>query len=75
MRPEERDPARLWDMIEAARAIVDFTKNLTLKEFLSAGRDRAINGESLTNRRSHPYPRRLVRACSSAPHPDFHLHP
>jgi len=33
MRPEERDPAYLWDMIEAARAIVDFTKNLTLEEF------------------------------------------
>jgi uncharacterized protein with HEPN domain len=37
MRPEERDPAHLWDMIEAARAIVDFTKNLTLEEFLAAG--------------------------------------
>ena len=42
MRPEERDPAHLWDMIEAARAIVDFTKDLTLEEFLAAGRDRAI---------------------------------
>jgi len=38
MRPEERDPAHLWDMIEAARAIVDFTKELTLEEFLAAGR-------------------------------------
>ena len=38
MRPEERDPAHLWDMIEAARAIVDFTKDLTLEEFLAAGR-------------------------------------
>jgi hypothetical protein len=43
MRPEERDPAYLWDMIEAARAIVDFTKNLTLEEFLAAGRDREIH--------------------------------
>jgi uncharacterized protein with HEPN domain len=38
MRPEERDPAHLWDMIEAVRAIVDFTKDLTLEEFLAAGR-------------------------------------
>ena len=38
MQPEERDPAHLWDMIEAARAIVDFTKDLTLEEFLAAGR-------------------------------------
>jgi uncharacterized protein with HEPN domain len=42
MRPEERDPAHLWDMIEAAQAIVDFTRNLTLEEFLQAGRDREI---------------------------------
>ncbi len=25
MRPEERDPAYLWDMIEAAQAVVEFT--------------------------------------------------
>jgi len=42
MRPEERDPAHLWDMLEAARAVVDFTENLTLEEFLAAGRDRQI---------------------------------
>jgi len=42
MRPEERDPAYLWDMLEAARAIVDFTQNLTLNEFLAAGRDKEI---------------------------------
>jgi len=42
MRPEERDPAYLWDMLEAARAIVDFTQNLTLSEFLAAGRDKEI---------------------------------
>jgi uncharacterized protein with HEPN domain len=29
-------------MIEAARAVVDFTKNLTLEEFLAAGRDMGI---------------------------------
>lgn len=42
MRPEERDPAHLWDMLEAARAVVSFTENLTLEEFLAAGRDRQI---------------------------------
>ena len=42
MQPEERDPAYLWDMLEAARAIVDFTQNLTLSEFLAAGRDKEI---------------------------------
>ncbi len=42
MRSEERDPAHLWDMLEAARAIVDFTENLTLEEFLATGRDREI---------------------------------
>jgi len=42
MRPEERDPAHLWDMLEAARAVVDFTESLTLEEFLAAGRDRQI---------------------------------
>ncbi|HSB05145.1 MAG TPA: hypothetical protein VLK23_08095 [Thermodesulfobacteriota bacterium] len=42
MRSEERDPAHLWDMFEAARAVVDFSKNLTLEEFLATGRDRAI---------------------------------
>ena len=38
MRPEDRDPAYLWDMIEAARAIVDFTRDLTPEEFLAPGR-------------------------------------
>jgi uncharacterized protein with HEPN domain len=42
MRPEERDPAHLWEMIEAARAIVDFTKDLGLEKFLAAGRDMEI---------------------------------
>jgi uncharacterized protein with HEPN domain len=42
MRPEERDPAYLWDMIEAARAAVDYTGNLTLDKFLAADRERAI---------------------------------
>ena len=42
MRPEERDPAHLWDMLEAARAVVGYTENLTMEEFLAAGRDREI---------------------------------
>jgi uncharacterized protein with HEPN domain len=42
MRPEERDAAHLWDMLEAARDVVGFTENLTLEEFLAAGRDRQI---------------------------------
>ena len=39
---EERDPAYLWDMLDAARAIADFTHDLTLSEFLAAGRDKEI---------------------------------
>jgi len=42
MRPEERDPAYLWDMIEAARAAVDYTENLTLNKFLATDRERSI---------------------------------
>ena len=42
MRPEERDPAYLWDMIEAARAAVDYTENLTLEKFLATDRERDI---------------------------------
>ena len=36
MRAEERDPANLWDMIEAARAVVEFTEGVSLEEFLAA---------------------------------------
>ena len=42
MRPEERDPAYLWDMLEAARAVADFTHGVTLSEFLATGRDKEI---------------------------------
>lgn len=42
MRPEERDPAYLWDMLDAARSIVDFMQDLTLEEFLAPGRDREM---------------------------------
>jgi uncharacterized protein with HEPN domain len=34
MQPEERDPAYLWDMLEAARAIVEFTQGVTPDQFL-----------------------------------------
>lgn len=37
MRDEERDPAWLWDMLEAARSVVAFTADLTLEEFLATG--------------------------------------
>jgi uncharacterized protein with HEPN domain len=42
MRSEERDPAYLWDLIESARAVVDFTEGVTLEEFLASGREREI---------------------------------
>lgn len=42
MHLEERDPAYLWDMLEAALAIADFTHDLMLDEFLAAGRDKEI---------------------------------
>ncbi len=42
MRPEERDPAHLWDMLDAAQTVVEFMEDLTLEEFLAPGRDREI---------------------------------
>jgi len=42
MRPEERDPAYLWDILDAAKAILEYTQGLTLEEFLSSGKDREI---------------------------------
>ena len=35
MRPEERDPAYLWDMLDAARAAVRFTGELSMDQFLA----------------------------------------
>ena len=35
MQPEERDAAHLWDMIEAARAVLRFTEGLSLQGFLA----------------------------------------
>lgn len=42
MRPEERDPAYLWDMLEAARSVAEFTHDLTLDQFLRDTRDMVI---------------------------------
>lgn len=33
MRPEDRDNAYLWDMIQACRDILDFTEHKTLHDF------------------------------------------
>ena len=40
MRPEERDKAYLWDMLQAARDIVEFTKNQNLAAFTRDRRTR-----------------------------------
>ncbi|MGB9752344.1 MAG: DUF86 domain-containing protein [Roseiflexus castenholzii] len=42
MQPEERDPAYLWDMLIAARSVVEFTHDITLDAFLSDNRDAEI---------------------------------
>mgnify|MGYP001379995470 CR=1 FL=1 len=42
MQPEERDPAFLWDMIQSARAIVEFTENVSLEKFLAVGGNREM---------------------------------
>ncbi len=40
MRPEERDQAYLWDMLRAARDIVEFTKDLSFDTFARDKRPR-----------------------------------
>ncbi len=35
MRPEERDAAYLWDMLEAAKEVADMTTGVTLEAFLN----------------------------------------
>jgi uncharacterized protein with HEPN domain len=35
MRPEERDPAYLWDMLEASGALIRLMGNLSPEEFLA----------------------------------------
>lgn len=39
MRPEERDSAYLWDMLDAARAVLDFVGDRSRDEFLAPGRE------------------------------------
>jgi uncharacterized protein with HEPN domain len=34
MRPEDRDPGYVWDMLDAARTILDFTAGVTLESYL-----------------------------------------
>ena len=34
MPPEDRDPAYLWDMLEAARLVEEFIEGMTLEQFL-----------------------------------------
>ena len=33
MRPEERDPAHLWDMLESARAALGYTRGVSAEGF------------------------------------------
>lgn len=40
MRPEERDLAYLWDMLQASRDIVEFTRGLSFLQFSSDKRTR-----------------------------------
>ena len=68
MRPEERDLAHLWDMLEAARSVLRFTAGMTVDEFcgersevtrLAVERMLEILGEaarrvSVSFRESHP---------------------
>jgi len=42
MRLEERDPAYLWDMLEAARAIMEFTGDRSLEEFVASDKEARI---------------------------------
>jgi uncharacterized protein with HEPN domain len=37
MRPEERDPASIWDMLEAARDAIRFVGELSEEEFTAGG--------------------------------------
>jgi len=42
MRPEERNPAYLWDMLEAAHAIMEFTGDRSLEEFVASDKEARI---------------------------------
>ncbi len=39
MRPDERDAAHLWDMLDATRVVVEFVGERRREEFLQPGRD------------------------------------
>ena len=66
MTPEARNPAHLWDMLEAARAILQYTQGFSLDAYLKDGKTRSaverqleILGEaarrvSETFQRAHP---------------------
>ena len=66
MRPDVKDMARLWDMLDAARAVAEFTKGLRFEDFLkdrktrnAVERNLEIIGEAARNvspetRQSHP---------------------
>ncbi len=66
MQPDTKDMARLWDMLDAARAAVEFTKGLGFEDFLkdrktrnAVERNLEIIGEaarhvSLETRESYP---------------------
>lgn len=66
MPPEERDPACLWDMLTAARAVIAHTKELSFEQFMgeemirrATEREFEIIGEagrrmSATFRAAHP---------------------
>jgi uncharacterized protein with HEPN domain len=34
MRPDDKDMARLWDILDAAKAVVEFTRGLRFEDFL-----------------------------------------
>jgi uncharacterized protein with HEPN domain len=40
MSPEERDPAYLWDMLQAAGDVVEFTRGMTFERFSTDHRTR-----------------------------------
>ena len=71
MRPEERDPAYLWDMVEACRAVMEFTEDVTLEEFLAAGRDGEMRRLAVEREREiHGEAARRVSDHFREEHPD-----
>ena len=40
MRPDTEDMARLWDMLDAAKTVVEFTRGLSLEDFIKDRRTR-----------------------------------